>query len=315
MILGLDAGGTATRWALANNKLQVVAEGVDAGLTALLLNDTFGQSKLTGVLRSIKQAVDLKLDHLKSSDDPTTASLTQLNAGFTGIDGHSEPLAALISTVFGLPVSAVSTCSDVELAYRSIFVPSQGFVVYSGTGSIASYIDENNLHHRAGGRGVYLDDGGGGYWIAREALRAIWRQEDIVPGFWKQSVLANAVFDYIGTNEWGGTRQFFYAQERGMVGMLAKVVADCANQDPVALKIMEQAGQELARLAQALICRFGPKPVALLGRAARLHPAIQQHFDEQILLTGSVEILSEKQLQIALPAHHAATLLTSKSKA
>jgi N-acetylglucosamine kinase-like BadF-type ATPase len=88
MILGLDAGGTATRWALANNKLQVVAEGVDAGLTALLLNDTFGQSKLTGVLRSIKQAVDLKLDHLKSSDDPTTASLTQLNAGFTGIDGH-----------------------------------------------------------------------------------------------------------------------------------------------------------------------------------------------------------------------------------
>jgi glucosamine kinase len=314
MILGLDAGGTATRWALANSKLQVVAEGTDAGLTALLLNDTFGQSKLTGVLTSIKQSVDLKLAQLKNTGDPATASLTQLNAGFTGIDGHSEQLATLISTVFNLPVSAVRTCSDVELAYRSIFLPGQGYVVYSGTGSIASYIDENNLHHRAGGRGVYLDDGGGGYWIAREALRAIWRQEDVVPGFWKQSVLANAVFDYIGTNEWSGTRQFFYSQERGTVGMLAKVVADCANRDPVALKIMEQAGQELARLAKALICRFGPKPVALLGRAARLHPAIQQHFEAQILLTESVEILSEKQLQIALPAHHAATLLTSKSK-
>jgi glucosamine kinase len=314
MILGIDAGGTATRWALANDDSQIVAEGKEAGLTALLLNDEFGRAKLTGVLTSIKQAVDLKLACLNAPSKATTEKLSQLNAGFTGIDEHSEKLATVLAEVFSIPIQAIGTCSDVELAYRSIFVPTQGYVVYSGTGSIASYIDENNLHHRAGGRGVYLDDGGGGYWMAREALRAIWRQEDIVPGSWRQSMLANAVFDYIGSSEWGGTRQFFYSQERGAIGIMAKVVADCADSDPVALKIMEQAGQELSRLALALIFRFGPKPVALMGRAASLHPAIQQQFQECVLQNQFVEIISRKKLQTALPAHHAATLLASKSK-
>jgi glucosamine kinase len=314
MILGIDAGGTATRWALANHAAQVLAEGTDAGLTALLLNDEVGRAKLIGVLTKIKQAVNLQLGQIRSDDEINGLTIQQISAGFTGIDGHSEPLTALLSEVFDVPISSVRTCSDVELAYRSIFKPAQGYVVYSGTGSIASYVDETGAHHRAGGRGVYLDDGGGGYWIAREALRTIWRQEDIVPGFWRQSILANAVFEHIGTNEWSGTRQFFYSQERGAVGMLAKVVADCANKDPSALKIMEQAGQELSRLALALIHRFGSRPVALLGRAAQLHPAIRQQFEAQVLQFESVDIWSVEQLKIALPAHHAAILLASKSK-
>jgi glucosamine kinase len=314
MILGIDAGGTATRWAVAqSSSSQVIAEGQSAGLTALLLNDDAGRSKLTEVLSDIKQAVDANL--VQQSLGATALKITQVSAGFTGIDGHFAPLAAVLAQVFGLPVDAVRTCSDVELAYRSIFVPAQGIVVYSGTGSIASYIDERGDHHRAGGRGVYLDDGGGGYWIAREALRAIWRQEDMAPGAWKQSLLAKAVFDYIGTSEWNGTRQFFYAQERGAVGLLAKVVADCADCDPVAIKILEQAGVELSRLALALIARFGPKPVALLGRAARLHPVIDLRFQEQVLHIAPVEILTAGQLATALPAHHAAILPASKSKA
>jgi glucosamine kinase len=299
---------------LANEHSQIIAEGVDAGLTALLLNDAFGLARLNTVLTSIKQAVNTQLANMPTPINAKLGKLSQLNAGFTGIDGHSEQLATVLAEMFGLPVNQVRTCSDVELAYRSIFVPTQGYVVYSGTGSIASYIDENDVHHRAGGRGVYLDDGGGGYWIAREALRGIWRQEDMVPGSWRQSVLAKAVFDYIGTGDWSGTRQFFYSQERGAVGMLAKVVADSADRDPQALKILRQAGQELSRLALALIYRFGPKPVALLGRAAHLHPAIQQQFQERILQSQLVEILSQQKLQAALPAHHAATLLTSKSK-
>jgi hypothetical protein len=43
---------------------------------------------------------------------------------------------------------------------------------------------------------------------------------------------------------------------------------------PVALEILHRAGLELARLAKALRGRVGPRPVALAGRAASLHPAI-----------------------------------------
>jgi N-acetylglucosamine kinase-like BadF-type ATPase len=57
--------------------------------------------------------------------------------------------------------------------------------------------------------------------------------------------------------------------------MLARAVARAAAADDAdALAIMRRAGAELARLALALVHREGVRPVALLGRAARLHPAI-----------------------------------------
>jgi N-acetylglucosamine kinase-like BadF-type ATPase len=121
---------------------------------------------------------------------------------------------------------------------------------------------------------VVLDDGGGGFWIAKEALRHIWRLEDERPGAWRASKMAQAVFDYVGGDDWAYSRQFIYGQERGAVGKLALVVAATADQDPAAAAILHNAGRELARLAQALITRYGPRPVAVSGRAAELHPAI-----------------------------------------
>jgi N-acetylglucosamine kinase-like BadF-type ATPase len=121
---------------------------------------------------------------------------------------------------------------------------------------------------------VVLDDGGGGFWIAREALRHIWRLEDEHPGAWESSPMAHAVFQHVGGSDWSFSRQFIYGRERGEVGKLAIAVAATAERDPAAAAILREAGRELARLAQALVNRFGPRPVALAGRAAELHPAI-----------------------------------------
>jgi glucosamine kinase len=119
-----------------------------------------------------------------------------------------------------------------------------------------------------------LDDGGGGFWIAREALRHIWRNEDEEPGRWRQSPMAQAVFQQIGGDDWALSRHFIYNQERGQVGLLALAVAASAQSDPVAAAILAEAGRELARLALALTGRFGERPLVLAGRAAQLHPMI-----------------------------------------
>jgi N-acetylglucosamine kinase-like BadF-type ATPase len=86
--------------------------------------------------------------------------------------------------------------------------------------------------------------------------------------------MARAIFDYIGGADWSLSRQFIYAQERGEVGKLALAVAASAEKDQAAARILRGAGHELARLAQALTNRFGPRPVALAGRASELHPII-----------------------------------------
>ena len=90
-----------------------------------------------------------------------------------------------------------------------------------------------------------------------------------------ESQLGIALFDRIGGSDWSCTRQAVYGGNRGDVGRLALAVAEAADQDPAALAILRSAGEELARLAHALIGRCGPRPVALSGRAAGLHPAIE----------------------------------------
>jgi N-acetylglucosamine kinase-like BadF-type ATPase len=260
--LGIDAGGTETRWAIAAPGGQIVAEGRVAGLSALQMASAAGREAVHASFAELARAARAH------------ARPRRIRAGLTGFGGDGEQLRHWLSELTGVPADAIAFCSDIEVAYLASFAPGAGYLVYAGTGSIGAFIDRDGQFHRAGGRGVLLDDGGGGYWIAREALRHIWRNEDEHPGSWQASPMAGAVFEHIGGADWALSRQFVYGQERGEIGKLALAVAGSADRDPVAAAILRNAGRELARLALALTKRFGPRPVALSGRAAALHPMI-----------------------------------------
>ncbi len=260
--LGIDAGGTQTRWALATVDGAIVASGAVDGLSALQMGSDAGRAALHATFAGLSQAV------------LAVGQPAHVYAGLTGFGGDGALLAQSLATLLALCPSDVTLCNDIEIAYLDSFAPGEGYLVYAGTGSIAAWIDTAGVFHRAGGRGVLLDDGGGGYWIAREALRQIWRREDEAPGSWQQSAMAHAVFEQIGGSDWDRSRQFMYGQDRGAIGRLALAVAASAELDPLALDILQRAGQELARLALALTARHGQRPVVLAGRAAQLHPAI-----------------------------------------
>jgi N-acetylglucosamine kinase-like BadF-type ATPase len=260
--LGIVAGGTETRWALAAPGGAIVAEGRVAGLSGLQMGTPHGRDAVRSTFAELATQV---LVH---------GTPARVQAGLTGFGGDSELPQRWLAELLFLDAQAIRFCSDMEIAYRASFDPGEGYLVYAGTGSIGAYIDADGQFHRAGGRGVVLDDGGGGFWIAREALRHVWRNEDERPGCWQDSPLARAVFDYVGGADWADSRHFIYGQERGAVGKLALAVAASAEHDPAARAILENAGRVLARLAQALTGRFGPRPVAVSGRAAALHPSI-----------------------------------------
>lgn len=260
--LGIDAGGTQTRWALASPDGAIVAEGHAAGLSALQMGSAAGRQIVHATFAMLARAV---FKHGRPS---------RVRAGLTGFGGDGEQLQRWLSELLGLGSRAIALCNDIEIAYLDSFAPGEGYLVYAGTGSIGAWIDKDKVFHRAGGRGVTLDDGGGGFWIAREALRQIWRNEDECPGVWRLSPMACAVFAHIGGDDWSLSRQFIYGQERGEVGKLALAVAATADTDPAAAAILHAAGLELARLAKALTARFGARPVVLAGRASELHPII-----------------------------------------
>ncbi|MBL8519477.1 MAG: ATPase [Betaproteobacteria bacterium] len=291
--LGLDAGGTTTRWALSDAEGRIVAEGVAAGMTGLQLVNEHGRAALAAALNALGAEV-------RKVGTPGAVC-----AGFTGLDQHTDVMAGLIANALGIDAKAVALKSDIEITYHDLFQPGEGYVVYAGTGTVAAFIDADGQMQRAGGRGAIIDDAGGGFWIAREALKHIWRAEDQRPGAWRESPLARRVFEHIGSADWGATRAFFYGKERGEIGQLARAVAAAAGEDPVALRLLVDAGRELARLAHALTGRFGSRPVALCGRVLLLHPAIEQSFREA--LPGE-----DIRVRIAA-AHHAAAHIAARN--
>ena len=287
LALGIDAGGTQTRWALMDAAGGMIADGFVAGMSATQMATPAGRDAVRGVLAELAAQVLV------------AGSPSSVCAGLTGFDGVAVEPAQWLAEALGIAEAAVTVRSDIEIAYLANFAPGAGYLVYAGTGSIAAWIDADGVFHRAGGRGVALDDGGGGFWIAREALRLIWRREDEQPGAWQTSPLARAVFDHVGGSDWACSRQFIYGQDRGAVGRLALAVASAAEADPQALAILEQAGRELARIALALVSRYGPRPIAVGGRASTLHPAIMTTL--RAALPAALPLTP-----ISIPAHHAA---------
>jgi glucosamine kinase len=266
--LGLDAGGSQTRWALVDANGQLVDEGRVAGMGGLQLQSDAGLVSLRAKIQTLALAVAQVVRRQPLA----------FYGGFTGLGAAKDQAAMLVLLQEALPISPRHTTltHDMDIAYRAAFAPGAGYLVYAGTGSIAAFIDAQGETHLAGGRGFLLGDDGGGYWIAREALAWVWQQEDRSPGAWKQSPMAQRLFEAVGGSDWRFTRAFVYGGDRGSMGKLALQVAASAQDDPAALALLLRAGAALGDLAQHLLHRFGTRPVTAGGRALLLSPLLEQ---------------------------------------
>ena len=279
LTLGLDVGGTQSRWALARPGGPVLAEGTAGGFSGQQVLTELGRSQIEHELRAVSEAAAAAAAALGGGPVQRVLRVQRVWAGVTGYDAASGPaLGELLAAALALPPQAVRLHNDVELACRLCFAPGAGYLVYAGTGSIGVFVDEAGTMHRVGGRGGVLGDEGSGWWIAREALAAVWRHEDEQPGFLGRSPLAGALLRAIGpgADDWAATRRFVHLASRGDFGRLALAVAEVAEDDALARQILGRAGAELARLATLLVRHHGPRPVVVAGRAAWLHPLIGQ---------------------------------------
>ncbi|MDT7838072.1 BadF/BadG/BcrA/BcrD ATPase family protein [Aquabacterium sp. OR-4] len=289
--LGLDVGGTSTRWALADAAGRLHAQGDLPGFTAALLGQPHGQQAAAEVMAALAARV-------RGNGHPVGRPLVlgpvaAVCAGVTGTDrAGGALLRQMLAKALAVPGVRIEITSDIEMACQVAFAPGAGFLVYAGTGSIAGHVDAGGQFHRAGGRGGLIDDGGSAHWIARQALRRIWRAEDAEPGAWRRSGMARRVLADIAREagegvdldndlgDWALTRHWIARASRGEIGLLARAVAAADGPagsplaDADAAAILDEAGRELARLALALAQRFGPRPVALAGRAFLLSPRL-----------------------------------------
>lgn len=262
--LGLDIGGTASRYVLCDGQGREVARGRAAGATGHVFNPA-EKDKLRAAFEAIAAEIA-----------PRDLAIASVTLGLTGYGpAVSGVVTALVGEAFGVVSGSVIAVDDIILAYMANFAPGEGHLISAGTGSIGVHIGADGAFTRVGGRGILIDDGGSGSWIALTALDRIYRVLDQDGDFGPVSILAENLLQQVGGRDWSDVRQFVYAGDRGRIGTLAVAVARAAVAgDAAAQAILRQAGVELARLAQALVRRVGPRPIGFIGGVLALHPAI-----------------------------------------
>ncbi|MEX2536843.1 MAG: BadF/BadG/BcrA/BcrD ATPase family protein [Trueperaceae bacterium] len=286
--LGIDAGGSSTRWLLKDGECEL-ARGRTASLSGPLYNEESRRETFARFEGIAAAALD-------------SARPLAVLAGVTGLDEGTpgaKELQEVLARAFDLPPQSVRVVNDMQIAYRSVFEPERGVLVYAGTGSIACCELKDGTLLRTGGHGYLIDDAGGGFWIGSAALRAVLRAAD--NGDELAGPLAGEIRKALDAATWPEIRAAVYGGGRSKVASLAPAVgAAAAAGDRQALDILGQAGMELADLALPVVRRVGRQlPVAFAGGVARLGPALTDPFRAALPRGTELTVVDIEPVEVA----------------
>lgn len=227
--LGIDAGASATKWALIDEN-GLITSGIREAMDGHLYREE-SKVRMNKVLKEILYQIAGK-------------SISKIYMGITGVI-HDGSIEELLRQTFNAPSTVVS---DIELAYRANFSESRGILLYAGTGSVAYAIDERGVVHQTGGWGYLIGDEGGGYWVGREGIRnALFEIESKISI--GSGSLTDLILKEIKASDWNSVKAFVYSQERFAIAALSRIVDFSAESgDKDAIDILRRAAGHLAEL-------------------------------------------------------------------
>jgi len=184
----------------------------------------------------------------------TQAGLSAQHREFTaaclGFSGGAEDKRALIAEMYVIERLMVTT--DALIALTGATAGSPGMITIAGTGSIAMGRNAAGRLARAGGWGYVFGDEGGGFDIARQALRAALRMEE---GWGATTTLRAKLLDATGARDANELLHRFYTPEfpRPKVAGYARLVEEAAGEgDGIARELIAASAQQLAAITAAV---------------------------------------------------------------
>ena len=216
-----------------------------------------------------------------------------------GFSGGPQNKEALLNEMLRCDRMAITHDAAIALEGANAGVP--GLIVIAGTGSIAFGRDERGRTARAGGWGYIFGDEGGGFDIARQALRAALRYDE---GWGEATELNEMLLEQTRSVDANEVLHKFYTSEfpREKVAKLAMHVDSVASfGDPIARIILDEAGKRLADLALAVLGQLFPdRParVSYVGGVFRSAPVLQRF---------TSTLMKESNVKVAAPVYGPAT--------
>ncbi|MEU2241806.1 BadF/BadG/BcrA/BcrD ATPase family protein [Streptomyces sp. NPDC018338] len=247
-VVGIDAGGTRIRARLADTAGgPVLGEGAGGPGNALSVAPDALARHLTDALR-------------EALPEGGGRHVRAVVAGFAGGGeggGRERALAALARALdaVGAAPGAVEVYGDAEVAFAAgPGAPADGLVLIAGTGAAAARVERRRALRVVDGDGWLLGDAGSGYWLGREAVRAVLRALD---GRGPGTALAGPVGELCGGLGKEAVLRYAYEGHPVRLAALSPLVAGAAAAgDGPARELLDRAGAELCATVRAL----GPRP-------------------------------------------------------
>ncbi|MFF6017745.1 N-acetylglucosamine kinase [Lysinibacillus fusiformis] len=283
-LLVIDGGATKTACAVVhaeNGVMKYSASTKGSNYQAI------GMEAATVILHELLAKVEIFLQKYPCSQ------IAVATFALAGIDSpkDKETVTAIVQNALSATQLSITTLiieNDAEATLLGVTAGQAGALLIAGTGAIAYAYDGQQIV-RAGGWGHRAGDEGSGYWLGQEVVRAIFKMED---GRGEATILKEAVYHSLGIQnvtelaEWLFQPSYTNAQLAKMGSFVAQAVE---QQDACAIQISQQAAQELALLARAVLTKIGYQnglfPLYCNGGAIKYNPLILKTFTNILAVT------------------------------
>lgn len=240
--IGIDGGGTKTKFALYNQDLKLLKEVTLPTCHILQVEE----EKVIGIL---KEGIHLLTQNINQN-------LT-LSLGIAGY-GQNPTIRHKIESICqnAFHPYPYYLFNDVQTALAGALNNEDGIMVIAGTGSIA-LAKKGDQQIRCGGWGYSLGDEGSAYYLAKEMLSIFCKQSD---GRIEKTYLYEAIKKQCGLKEDHEIIPYIHTQlnnERDKIAHLAVVLMEAAKHNDIyALAIYDKAAKEIALLINTLSNQF-----------------------------------------------------------
>jgi len=240
LFLGVDGGGTKTRFVLID----------DAG-TLVASHEGPSSYHLEIGIDGLRDVLSDGLAALLARAGIDASSITY---AFFGLPAHGEDsIAQVLLDAMPQPLlghGRYRCGNDMVCAWAGSLAGEDGINIVAGTGSIG-YGERRGKSARAGGWGEVFSDEGSAYWIAVQGLNAFTRMSD---GRLPQGPLLAVFRDSFGLRaDLDLCAKVLNVRDRGSIAALSQLVARAASGgDATARRIFDDAAGELAAIVEAV---------------------------------------------------------------
>lgn len=261
-VLGVDAGGTKTHCAVADETGRILGEGFSGPSNY----QTCGREQTA---RFLQEAVDAALE-------AAGCSLTEIKYGVFGMSGADGPddfdiLNPLVKRLMGeVPFEVMH---DGWIGFRSAVDGSMGVVSICGTGAGHAGENRRGQHLTLRNLDYIAGNAGGGYELACQAMHYAFRSEE---GTWEKTALEQEVPRLFGVSDLEEVCRIVKNQDipsRELYELPRLVFSLAEKGDALCRQLISDMGYNEGKYAAAIIRRLEMEsekvPVVLIGSLFR----------------------------------------------